>query len=178
MSKHLLITGRPGVGKTTLIQKIIEFLKDNKPDWTLTGFWTCEVRQNSQRIGFDINTLNGYHGILARRKDLGIASRKHVGKYSVDISDFETIAVPALYEPADLVIIDEVGKMELFSSKFKEAVQFVLDNQPRVLATVPFYEDSFLATIKSRADVQLWELTRENREKTLQKIQFYYSRKR
>ncbi|UCE14663.1 MAG: hypothetical protein JSV04_05635, partial [Candidatus Heimdallarchaeota archaeon] len=79
-------------------------------------------------------------------------------------------AVPILYKPADLVIIDEVGKMELFSSKFKKAVEFVLDNQPRLLATVPYYENSFLAAIKSRNDVQLWELNRENHEELFKRF--------
>ncbi|UCE14541.1 MAG: hypothetical protein JSV04_05020, partial [Candidatus Heimdallarchaeota archaeon] len=99
MFKHILITGRPRVGKTTLIQKIIEFLKEYKPDWKLAGFWTSEVRRNFQRIGFDIFTVNGHQGILARRRDIGFTSRLHVGKYSVDISDLETIAVPILYKP-------------------------------------------------------------------------------
>lgn len=124
MFEHILITGRPGVGKTTLIKRLAIEIKTLKPSWTVTGFWTSEIRQKGQRIGFNIHTLNGQQGILARLSDQRFKSKFRVGKYSVDIKDLEEIAVPILYRNTDLLIIDELGKMELFSQKFREAVKF------------------------------------------------------
>lgn len=170
MSRHLFVTGKPGVGKTTLIKKLVMALKSLKPEWMITGFWTSEVREGKKRIGFDIYTINGGQGILARLNVNKIGSKFHVGKYSVDINDLENIAVPSLYKQADLVIVDELGKMELFSAKFRKAVINSLNNQKRMLATIPIYDNNFLISLKQRPDIQLLELTRSNRDEIFDKI--------
>ncbi len=170
MSKHLFITGRPGVGKTTLIKKIVMTLKSIKSEWILTGFWTSEVLNRGRRVGFDIYTISGQQGTLARLNVNQSRSKYHVGKYSVDIIDLENIGVPSLYKKADLVIIDELGKMELFSAKFRQALIHTLDNQQRVLATIPIYENIFLVSVKRRPDIQLLELTRSNRKELFDEI--------
>lgn len=163
MHQHLLITGRPGVGKTTLIKKIVAEIRKTNGNWVISGFYTNEIRQNGLRIGFNIHTFDGQEGILARSNDPQFKSKFRVGKYSVDVSDLDNIAVPLLYKFADLLIIDELGKMELYSSKFRNAVTYALNTQLRIVATLPSYENPFLASIKSRPNIQMWELTRSNR---------------
>lgn len=170
MFKHILVTGRPGVGKTTIVRKIVSEIKRLEPNWTISGFYTSEIRQKGRRIGFNLHTLNGQTGVLARLSNTTIKSKFRVGKYSVDVSDLEDIAVPILYRSRDLLVIDELGKMELFSLKFKKAVKYALNNQPRILATIPYYENSFLASIKKQPIIQLWELTRPNREELFKEI--------
>ncbi|MHA2248162.1 MAG: NTPase [Candidatus Hodarchaeales archaeon] len=170
MFKHIFIAGRPGVGKTTIVKKIVSEINRFKPDWTISGFYTNEIRQEGRRIGFNLHTLNGKKGVLARLSDTTIKSKFRVGKYSVDISDLENIAVPILYRSTDLCVIDELGKMELFSLKFQEAVKYALNYQPRILATIPYYENAFLASIKNQSNISLWELTHANREDLFQEI--------
>lgn len=170
MIQYLLITGKPGVGKTTLIKKIVTEIKKRKPSWDISGFYTNEIRLNGLRIGFNIYTFDGQQGILARSNEPQFKSKFHVGKYSVFLTDLEDLVVPLLYESSDLLIIDELGKMELFSSKFRKAVINAFDNQSRILATLPYYENPFLLSIKSRLNIQVWELTRTNRVQIFKEV--------
>jgi len=170
MSNHLLISGKPGVGKTTLTKKIVTKLRDKKLNWDIVGFYTNEIRQDGLRIGFDIHTFDGLRGILARSNEPQFKSKFRVGKYSVDITDLDNLVVPLLYKSSDILVIDELGKMELFSSKFRKAVLFAFDNQPRVLATLPYYKNPFLVSIRNRPDVHIWELTRSNHGEILKEI--------
>lgn len=165
---HLLISGKPGVGKTTLIEKLVRAFKSN---YEISGFWTVERRRGKQRIGFDIQALSGKTGILARTDSSNLRSRFRVGKYFVSTKDLEEIAVPELYSQSDLTVIDEIGKMELFSSKFKKAVLYALDNKPFVLATIGYQKIDFLNAIKTRPDVELLEITTVNRDFLFQNIE-------
>jgi nucleoside-triphosphatase len=170
MNKHFLITGKPGIGKTTLIKKIVQEIKNTFPNCNITGFYTNEIRQDGLRIGFDIHTIDGRQGILARSNEAQFKSKMRVGKYFVDITDLENLVVPLLYNSTNLLIIDELGKMELFSSKFRKAVNFAFNNQPRVIATLPYYKHSFLDSIRKRQDVKIFELTRSNRKQIFSEI--------
>jgi len=170
MSTHLLITGKPGVGKTTLIKKVGVKLREAKPNWYIAGFYTNEIRQNGLRIGFDIHTFDGQRGILARSNEPQFKSKLRVGKYSVNLTDLDKLVVPLLYKSSDILVVDELGKMELFSSRFRKAVLFAFDNQPRILATLPSYKNPFLVSIRNRPDVHIWELTRSNQGQILKEI--------
>jgi len=170
MFKHIFVSGRPGIGKTTLIKKIVTKIKRTKPNWNITGFYTSECRQDGQRIGFNIYTLYGQQGVLARLNDPKFKTTFRVGKYSVNIADLNNIAVPSLYTNTDLLIIDELGKMELFSLEFRKAVEHALDNYPRILGTIPYFENSFLSSIKRRPNIVIWELTQLNRKKVFEKV--------
>ncbi|XP_034683670.1 cancer-related nucleoside-triphosphatase [Vitis riparia] len=139
--KCFLVTGPPGVGKTTLITRVLETLKISNPNLKVQGFYTSEVREASERVGFQVVTLDGRKGPLASSSISSPESLRwpSVGKYRVDIASFEALALPELQvkEDTDLFIIDEVGKMELFSSSFFPAVLRVLESNIPVLASIP-----------------------------------------
>jgi len=158
-AKNIFITGKPGTGKTTLIKKIIDELNLNAG-----GFFTQEVREVGERVGFNILTLDGKEGILARK---GMRSMFRVGKYGVSLRDLDEIAVDSIRKALrenKTVIIDEIGKMELFSQKFKDVVLQALDSENKVLGTIKFAADPFTNKIRQRDDTAVFELTPENRE--------------
>ena len=156
---NILITGRPGVGKTTLIKKLAEALGDSAG-----GFYTEETREGGVRTGFSLTTLDGKHGVLAR---VGAEGPHRVGKYAVDLSDLETIGVPAVrsaVEARGIVLIDEIGRMELFSRTFRNAVVDALDSICAVVATIQMRSERFLDSVRSRDDVEIIEVTLQNRD--------------
>jgi nucleoside-triphosphatase THEP1 len=157
MRKNILLTGRPGVGKTTVIRRTAEQLRS----WRVCGFYTQELRQGGRRTGFEVMTMDGQEGRLA---EVGLSSPHQVGRYGVDLESFERLALPALSVPeADLVIIDEIGKMECFSLAFQQAVRRALDGSVPVLGTVGLGGGPFMREIRSRGDLQLLEVTRASR---------------
>src|SRR5437879_3776309 len=128
MRKKLLLTGRPGCGKTTLIKRIV-----NKLALPAGGFYTEEIRERGQRVGFKIVTLDG--------KEAGFAcvdfkTPERLGKYGLNLSALETIAVAALraaVRARQLVVIDEIGPMEIRSAIFREAVNEALEDRKSVV---------------------------------------------
>jgi nucleoside-triphosphatase len=158
MKKNVLITGAPGCGKTTLVEKVAAALGAQAG-----GFTTTEIRGARGRVGFAISTLDGREGVLAH---VDHKSPHSVGRYGVNIHDIDTIAVPAIQgaiRAGKIVVIDEIARMELFSKAFREAVLSALNSPSRVLATIQMRRDAFLEEIKARPDVTLITLTRENR---------------
>ncbi|CAH1962291.1 unnamed protein product [Acanthoscelides obtectus] len=175
--KRILITGSPGVGKTTLIKKIAEKLISE--GITCKGFYTEEIRQNNSRIGFDIVTLAGNRAPLARKSSSTSDERlPRVGQYVVYINEFEKLALPVVGNTSSngLLVIDEIGKMELFSKKFKTAVTTVMKTRNlNVMATVPEKSNILLITqLKEDKDIELITVTPTNRnsleEVLLQKL--------
>ncbi|XP_068087925.1 cancer-related nucleoside-triphosphatase isoform X1 [Hyperolius riggenbachi] len=182
MHRHVFLTGIPGIGKTTLIQKATEALKSSATP--VDGFYTEEVRQGGRRIGFDVVTLSGNRGDLARIGS-SQASRKpeyRVGQYVVDITSFEQLVLPTLnslsktgnMEKKIVCIIDEIGKMELFSQNFISLVRKMLDStNVVVLGTIPVPKGKPLPVveeIRHRQDVKVFNITKENRDGLLQEI--------
>ncbi|KAJ8428932.1 hypothetical protein Cgig2_009803 [Carnegiea gigantea] len=139
--KCILITGPPGVGKTTLVIRVLESVKASFPDVKVQGFYTREVRQGNERVGFEVVTVNGQRAPLASVNNPSPESVRWptVGRYRVDLASFESVALPELQikEDIDLFVIDEVGKMELYSSSFLPAVLRILDSNVPLLATIP-----------------------------------------
>jgi len=162
---NILITGKPGSGKTTLIRRIIE-----KHNLNAGGFYTEEIRIGGRREGFKIISLDGKESILAH---VNIESKFKVSKYGVDIKSIEEIGVASIFkaiEENDVVVIDEIGKMELFSSNFRHAVNVALNSEKTVLATILLAPYPFTDKIKRRKDVTLFYLTPDNREKVEEEI--------
>jgi len=161
---NVLVTGRPGIGKTTLIKRLIEASSLSKG-----GFYTEEVREKGQRVGFSLITLDGKRSLLAHLKT---KSPYRVGRYGVDIDTFEAIGVESIRKAIstnDIIIIDEIGRMELFSRKFREVVLQALKTG-RVVATIKKGRGDFIDKIKSRKDVRMLEVNLENRETLSSKL--------
>lgn len=158
MKKNILVTGRPGCGKTTLIEKVAKGIGIH-----VTGFITREIRARGSRVGFSIETFDGRKGILAHVDN---QSPIRVGKYGVDLQVLEAIAVPSFptSSPDTLIVIDEIGKMECFSPVFRKAVLEVLDSPNPVLASIAEKGNSFIAGIKSREDVEVHKILTHNRD--------------
>jgi len=154
-----LITGKPGVGKTTLIQKIIKRMRSVN----MAGFYTAEIRSKGSRLGFELQGLNGGCRTLAH---VEIDSQYRVGRYGVDIDGFEEFltTVDLLNPHLELIVIDEIGKMELFSNRFRTLVCDALNSDKQVLAGIPIKGNEFIQEIKQRVDIRLFEVTRDNRD--------------
>ncbi len=164
MAVKILITGRPGSGKTTLIRAALE-----RVDVPAGGFFTQEVRDDrGVRLGFEIVTLDGQKSILAH---VHIKGRQHVGKYTVDLEALEKLAVPAILEAVRarrLVVIDEIGPMELHSERFRRAVLETLEGDSPLLASIVLRSLPFADQVKARQGVTLLEIDPANREKRLE----------
>ncbi|HIE34460.1 MAG TPA: NTPase [Candidatus Altiarchaeales archaeon] len=163
MRKNILLTGESGIGKTTAIKKILE-----RVDLSAGGFYTQEIRENKMRTGFKIITLDGKEGLLAH---IELNTRYRVGKYSVNPDDLDNIAVRSILESLnnDLIVIDEIGRMELFSEKFKKAVILALDTR-RVLGTIKVSGDLFTDSIRRRDDTEIISVNLENRNSLVDMI--------
>ena len=160
-----LITGKPGVGKTTLVRKIIERMRSV----STVGFYTAEIRSTGSRLGFELKGTNGECRILAH---VDIDSSYRVGRYGVDIDGFEVFlnTLDLLDPDVELIVIDEIGKMELFSNRFQRLVRNVLSSDKQVLATIQLKGNEFIREIKKWPDMHLFEVTHGNRDRLLEAI--------
>jgi len=157
MKPVYLLTGRPGTGKTSLIKQVVAELKGKAG-----GFYTEEIRDRGTRLGFKLITLDGQEAILAH---VNFPSRYRVSKYGVDVDSLDRVGVSALRQAArqcNLVVVDEIGKMELFSANFREAVLEIIGSGKRVLGTIMLVSNSWADAIKRQPQVNLVEVTRTN----------------
>jgi nucleoside-triphosphatase len=157
---HVLLEGRPGVGKTTVARRLAGLLGDS--GIPVGGFFTQEIRDRGRRVGFGIEALGGESGILAH---VDIAGPPRVGKYGVDLETFERIAIPAVSAAAEVRVIDELGKMELASERFREAISALFDEQVPVVATVHAHRHPFTDALKRRAGVETLPVNRATRDR-------------
>ncbi len=164
-AQNILLTGRPGVGKTTLVKRVVELLNTD-----VGGFYTEEIRTGESRLGFKIKTFTGEERILAH---LAYKSPFRVGKYGVDIEALEEVAVPALQEAiaqSQLIVVDEIGRMELYSERLRQTVLQALDSPKPVLGVIQNRQGGFLDQIRRRNDVLLLTITGENRDSLVAKV--------
>ena len=165
MKQVCLLTGKPGTGKTSLVKQAVAGMGAK-----VGGFYTEEIRSGGPRLGFRTVSLDGESAILAH---VDIHSRYRVSKYGVNIDNLDRIGVSALYQAADgcdLVVIDEIGKMELFSANFKEAVLQIIDSGKRVLGTILLNPNPWADAIKLKPRVNLITVTRATYHQVLEEV--------
>ena len=165
MGQAYLLTGMPGTGKTSIIRQAIAQTR-----YKAGGFYTLEMRSVGIREGFKIVTLDGKEAMLAH---IAIDSPFRVGKYGVDVSVLDTTGVDAITDAianSDLIVIDEIGKMELFSSRFIQAVADALASPKKVLGTITLKPHPLADSIRQNRSIQVTELTRNNQKQVLAQI--------
>ncbi len=157
MKKNIFLTGLPSSGKTVVIKQVIEKL--NVP---ANGFYTDEERVGSKRVGFVIRGLDGRMGYLAHRD---ILSDYQIRKYGVSIKNIETIAVPSIAPVNNnVILLDGIRKMECFSRVFRLAVLKALNSSNIVIGTIALGGDDFIMKVRDREDVEIHEVTWNNRK--------------
>jgi len=161
MGRTLLLTGRPGIGKTTVIKAVAESLGQQAG-----GFYTEEIRGSGKRKGFRLVTLDGEQALMAH-VNLREPGRPRVSRYGVDVGAIERVGVTALrraMQKGQVVVIDEIGKMELFCVSFKETVSQAVSGPHKVVATVMAKPNPWVDRLKALPHTTTWEVTTENRD--------------
>ncbi len=156
--RNIFITGRPGIGKTTAIVKVIELL-----DLPVHGFTTAEIREGRKRVGFEIKDMQGNAAVMAH---VDFPGPIRVGKYGVDTGAVEAVGAEALrraLERRTPAVVDEVGKMELACPAFVDALLAAVAADIPVLGTMHLRADEATRSIRAREDTQIMEITRANR---------------
>jgi nucleoside-triphosphatase len=165
MTKKVLLTGRPGCGKTTLVKRVV-----NELALPAGGFYTEEIRGRGRRVGFKLVTLDGKEAAFAHADP---KAPQRVGKYGLDLAALETVGVKAIREALQarqLVVIDEIGPMEIRSAIFRGVVNEALDGGAHILGTITVRSLPFADTIKKRAGVAVIEVRPDNRERLISEL--------
>lgn len=164
---RIAVTGSPGIGKSTVVSKAAEKLA-NQPGFKIGGIQTAEIRKEGKREGFLIRDLaTGKNGVLSSVRGSG----PRVGKYHVNLEDLEKIGANALRSAleCDMIVIDEVGPMELKSEAFVLAVEAVLESNKPVLAVL-HRSSSHQLVQRMRKEFEVLIVNEENRDELPEKI--------
>jgi len=165
VKRALLLTGQPGTGKTALIKEALA-----RTEIKAGGFYTEEIRTGGIRQGFRVVTLDGQEAILAH---VSISSPYQVSKYRVDTDSLNRVGVSVLRQALkenDLIVIDEIGKMELLSPQFQEVVMQAISSGKKVLGTIMLNPHPFADEIKRHPEVETLLVTRDNRNEVTRKV--------
>ena len=170
MKRVYLLTGRPGTGKTSLVKQAVAELGGRAG-----GFYTEEIRDRGIRLGFKLITLDGQHTTLAHTN---FDSQYRVSKYGVDVESLERVGISAIQRAVvqcELVVIDEIGKMELFSTDFRETVLQIINSEKWVLGTIMLDSNPWADALKRQPQVNLIEVTRANHSQVLDDLRRWLS---
>ncbi len=165
MANVYLLTGTPGAGKTTLVREAIARIQARAG-----GFYTQEIRVGGVRQGFKVTTLQGQDAVLSH---INISSPHRVSKYGVDIEILDRVGVAALAQAikeSDVIVIDEIGKMELFSPRFREVVLKAIESGKKVLGTIMLQAHPFADQVKCHPQVRIIQVSRANHDQVLNEI--------
>jgi len=158
MKHAYLLTGKPGIGKTTTIKALIERIGVEH----CGGFYTEEIRVQETRVGFRLVTVDGQTGIFAHIKS---ESPLRIGRYGVNLDCLESLGIAAIKQAIEmkkLVVIDEIGPMELYSERFKRSVMDILNSPHLILGTIALKAHPWLDALKQKEGVLLYTLTQDN----------------
>lgn len=172
MCKAIMVSGMPGIGKTTLISNVVEIIKAR--GYLVGGIITQEIRDKEKRLGFEIlDIYSGKKGILAH---INLKKGPKIGKYVVNTKDLDEIGVAAITNSlnrseVDMIIADETGPMEITSMKFRNAVAAAISGRKPFLGTVQFKLRNNLLEILHLTDLpRIIEITYDNRNIQSEKI--------
>jgi len=158
---RLLLEGRPGIGKTTVARRLLRLLQE--VGVPVGGFTTAELRAGGRREGFLVEAVSGAREVLAH---VDLPGPPRVGRYGVDLAAFDRVALPALRTPrtGGVVVVDELGKMELASAAFRDAVMQLLDRDVAVVATVHQARHQFTDALRRRPGIRVVRVTEATRD--------------
>jgi len=164
LKRLIFVTGPPGIGKTSVLLRSVNGLKNR--GYEIGGMISRDVREGGVRVGFEIMDFStGQRGWLAH---VNQPTGPKISKYRVNLTDLEAIGVSSILDAirnADIIIVDEIGPMELFSSAFRDAVVHAVESDKPLLGTIHFgLRNSFVSSLKNREDAEIFEVTYENRE--------------
>ncbi|MFP3939938.1 MAG: nucleoside-triphosphatase [Thermoanaerobaculia bacterium] len=158
----LLLTGRPGIGKTTVLRQAARLLDG----WRIAGFYTEEIREEGVRQGFLGVSFDGEHEtVIAHESRPG---QPRISKYGVDVAAIDELSAATLRvdeNEVDAVLLDEIGTMECLASEFLDSVTDLLDSPLPFAATVARKGQGLISEVKNRPDALLWEVTETNRDR-------------
>ena len=159
----ILLTGHPGIGKTTAIRHVVSALGR----WA-GGFYTREVRTAGRRTGFELVTLDGKTAPLATRDpDVAFDRPAPFGRYRVNLDAVDALGVPALLDALDLgqvIVVDEIGPMEILSPRFRDAILRMLNSKVAVVGAIVLRPQPFADRVKAHPRVTIRQITRDNRD--------------
>ncbi len=170
MNRKVLLTGRPGCGKTTLVRRVVKELAQSAG-----GFYTEEIRERGLRRGFKIVTLDGKEGVFAH---VNFKTHQRLGKYGLDLSPLETISIEAVRKAIrerEVTVIDEIGPMEIRSAIFRDVVNEAFNSRAPLLGTITARPFPFTDAIKKRRDVTLIEVRGDNREQLVSELSDHFT---
>jgi len=162
---NFVLIGVPGIGKTTLMEKVAGALGSRAG-----GVVTREIREGGSRTGFAIESLDGERRVLASRR---LREGPRVGRYRVSIENLEAVGVGAVRRAIDrrqVVIIDEIGKMELISPDFKAIILEALESDLTTISTMGVSGMAFMKAVRRRPDVKIIKITADNRDRLKQRL--------
>jgi nucleoside-triphosphatase len=165
MESALLLTGKPGTGKTSLVKEAVDRVRTKAG-----GFYTHDIRSGGARQGFKIVTLDGKEAVLAH---INISSAYQVSKYKVDIDSLNEVGVSALQQALkedDLIVVDEIGKMELLSPQFQVVVLQAIESGKKVLGTIMLGPHPFADRIRCHPEVRTVLVSGVNHNEVLKQI--------
>jgi nucleoside-triphosphatase len=155
--KNLFITGKPACGKTTLIKEaVLPYMPK------IGGFYTEEIKDNNERQGFLLKSFDGASGVLAKK---GMKSPHKLNKYGIDAGVLENIGIRSIKNAIaqrKIIVIDEIGSMEVISENFRKVIMEALGSSLNVLATIRYHSQPFTDEVKKMENTSMLYLSREN----------------